>query len=1042
MTGTRQLLRANVDDPACRWTPLGSRLPTVTAMSTSDTRLIITCSDLSVRILETAMLGDSPTQELYWQPFGTTALNAERGIAAYEQAIYVAGPDGIHVGEFTMMGALDWKSKLSLPPNAPKAPPPPAEILCEIDGCVGCGVDSEPDKMLICSSCEAEWHLFCLKPPLSAPPKGAWRCSACSVKLDSSKLHPVKRHMHAAWEAVRENKAKKKKHCRAQPFLQLPSYTEYPDYYTTISNPMSLAMVKRRAAEGKYKDWNSFAEAMDLVFANARQYNHPDSAVVSDANKLQRIFDSFKRNVPDAAGAAAGKGSKRPREDELSPTTYGQEGGDERKLKKERAQKKKRSSSEMEGGSPSRYRTITIVESGPLGVKFKEGSLMIETAKEDYVGHQAGIRSGMRLVAFQGEAVSDYPSAMTKIKATSRPWELTFKVKQPVPRSSESPPAAAAAAAAAAGPAAAAAAPSASTQPRLMLSAPTTDESTSGKRKEKKVKKAKKEKKEKRARFEMDEDEHRHSDSHVAPVEEQQQQQQQQQQQPPLLLQQTQDRKERKEASPRATEWVTVALPPDVEPGEPFAVDTGTRERQVVFPKGGRRGDNWKFELDTLSGRVVSHVQLALTDAEKDQRKSESEDVARENQRFQIEMRVLEAEQKKTKPKGRMSAFWNFCGAQRAEALADHPELGGRVVDQSKLLSEMWKKLPKAQQQPYYEQSERDSARHKVEHQAWKTKCDQEKRALTSQHEANLEELIDRHERQRRGEIVDEDPRSNWSLQSQFDLTSTADIDAHLDRSSLTRCSVGDALAMYTHLRSMETVYGTSAFLLQDFLCGLAAGRENKLLSEIHLVLLKVLNIEQVNNALADDSGDSDHFLLNWFSGNYHTWPELLRQTCEHFATMPLDALSIYLSPTAGHVPPEGKDDAELRGRDQSLRLRAAREVKEEAQVVVDSLSNDEYWFLPPMKKIAIMRFIVDILIHRGDTKDLTQRRIADIESRIEVERDDWTGKSPECAICGDGGEILCCDFCSCSYHLACIRPEMKEEPPEDQKWFCQFCTI
>ena len=77
-------------------------------MSTSDTRLIITCSDLSVRILETAMLGDSPTQELYWQPFGTTALNAERGIAAYEQAIYVAGPDSHQAHPFDSRSA--WES--------------------------------------------------------------------------------------------------------------------------------------------------------------------------------------------------------------------------------------------------------------------------------------------------------------------------------------------------------------------------------------------------------------------------------------------------------------------------------------------------------------------------------------------------------------------------------------------------------------------------------------------------------------------------------------------------------------------------------------------------------------------------------------------------------------------------------------------------------------------------------------------------------------------------------------------------------------------
>ena len=134
VTGTRQLLRTNVNEPGGAWTPLGSRLPSVTAMSTSDTRLVITCEDLSVQILETAMISGSAEQDLHWQPFGTTPLRAERGIAAHAQSIYVAGAGGIHVGEFTIMGSLEWQSEVPLPPNAPKAPPPPAEVLREIDG--------------------------------------------------------------------------------------------------------------------------------------------------------------------------------------------------------------------------------------------------------------------------------------------------------------------------------------------------------------------------------------------------------------------------------------------------------------------------------------------------------------------------------------------------------------------------------------------------------------------------------------------------------------------------------------------------------------------------------------------------------------------------------------------------------------------------------------------------------------------------------------------------------------------------------------------
>lgn len=124
---------------------------------------------------------------------------------------------------------------------------------------------------------------------------------------------------------------------------------------------------------------------------------------------------------------------------------------------------------------------------------------------------------------------------------------------------------------------------------------------------------------------------------------------------------------------------------------------------------------------------------------------------------------------------------------------------------------------------------------------------------------------------------------------------------------------------------------------------------------------------------------------------------------------------------------------------DKEFRLRAARGVQQEAQAVCESLSN-EYWLLPPAEKVEILRFIMDTLINREDAKELTKQRLDEIDSRIEV--DDWTGKSSECAVCGDGGDIMCCDFCSCSYHMACIRPMMTEEPPEDQNWYCQFCTV
>ena len=47
-------------------------------------------------------------------------------------------------------------------------------------GCVGCGSGEAEDALLICDSCDAMWHIFCLEPPLRAVPEGDWYCPSCT----------------------------------------------------------------------------------------------------------------------------------------------------------------------------------------------------------------------------------------------------------------------------------------------------------------------------------------------------------------------------------------------------------------------------------------------------------------------------------------------------------------------------------------------------------------------------------------------------------------------------------------------------------------------------------------------------------------------------------------------------------------------------------------------------------------------------------------------------------------------------------------------
>jgi hypothetical protein len=57
----------------------------------------------------------------------------------------------------------------------PSLAKPPADLACEV-----CGHVHDEDKMLLCDVCNTGWHLYCLRPPLSAVPPGDWICPACT----------------------------------------------------------------------------------------------------------------------------------------------------------------------------------------------------------------------------------------------------------------------------------------------------------------------------------------------------------------------------------------------------------------------------------------------------------------------------------------------------------------------------------------------------------------------------------------------------------------------------------------------------------------------------------------------------------------------------------------------------------------------------------------------------------------------------------------------------------------------------------------------
>lgn len=45
------------------------------------------------------------------------------------------------------------------------------------------------------------------------------------------------------------------------------------------------------------------------------------------------------------------------------------------------------------------------------------------------------------------------------------------------------------------------------------------------------------------------------------------------------------------------------------------------------------------------------------------------------------------------------------------------------------------------------------------------------------------------------------------------------------------------------------------------------------------------------------------------------------------------------------------------------------------------------------------------------------------------------------CDSCGDGGALICCDFCPRSFHFDCINPPMSPAEADTMKaWYCNNC--
>uniref|UniRef100_A0A6Q2X6F7 Protein polybromo-1 n=1 Tax=Esox lucius TaxID=8010 RepID=A0A6Q2X6F7_ESOLU len=76
----------------------------------------------------------------------------------------------------------------------------------------------------------------------------------------------------------------------SEPFLQLPSRKEYPDYYQQIKQPISLQQIREKMKNREYESVEQMDADLTLMFENAKRYNVPNSAIFKRALRLQQIL--------------------------------------------------------------------------------------------------------------------------------------------------------------------------------------------------------------------------------------------------------------------------------------------------------------------------------------------------------------------------------------------------------------------------------------------------------------------------------------------------------------------------------------------------------------------------------------------------------------------------------------------------------------------------------------------------------------------------------------------------------------------------------
>ncbi|CAL8338803.1 unnamed protein product [Merluccius merluccius] len=83
----------------------------------------------------------------------------------------------------------------------------------------------------------------------------------------------------------------------SEPFLQLPSRKDYPDYYQQINQPICLHQIRNKMKSNEYDSVEHLDSDLTRMLENGKRYNVPHSSIYKRALKLQHIQQMKRKEL-------------------------------------------------------------------------------------------------------------------------------------------------------------------------------------------------------------------------------------------------------------------------------------------------------------------------------------------------------------------------------------------------------------------------------------------------------------------------------------------------------------------------------------------------------------------------------------------------------------------------------------------------------------------------------------------------------------------------------------------------------------------------